>query len=94
MIMMLNISQTKIAFADWEKEDVLNKSATRILYNGDEGTWLKLEVTETLNVKGTHVGRWTSRTLWEKLLYRKMNIWTHFTNMLYVVNRRKYVADI
>lgn len=41
MIMMLNMLQTKIAFADWEKEDVLNKGATRILYNGDEGTWFK-----------------------------------------------------
>ena len=37
---MLNILQTKIAFADWVKENVLNKIAIRIVYNGDEETYL------------------------------------------------------
>ena len=62
---MLNILQTKIAFADWVKENVLNKIATRIVYNGDEETYLKLEVTDTLDLKDTHFGRWTWRTLRE-----------------------------
>ena len=56
---MLNILQTKIAFADWVKENVLNKIATRIVYNGDEETYLKLEVTDTLDLKDLHFGRWT-----------------------------------
>ena len=62
---MLNILQTKIAFAYWVKEDVLNKSVTRIVYNDGEETYLKLEVTDTLDMKDTHFGRWTWRTLWE-----------------------------
>ena len=33
---MVNILQTKIAFVDWVKEGVLNKVATRIVYNVDE----------------------------------------------------------
>ena len=33
---MVNILQTKIAFADWVKEGVLNKVARRIVYNVDE----------------------------------------------------------
>ena len=35
---MLNILQTKIAFAEWVKENVLNKIATRIVYKGNEET--------------------------------------------------------
>ena len=62
---MLNIVQTKIAFADWVKENVLSKITTRIVYDGVEETYLKLEVTDTLNLKNTHFGRWTWRTLWE-----------------------------
>ena len=62
---MLNILRTKIAFADWAKENVLNKIATRIVYNSDEGACLKLEVTHTLDVKDTHFRHWTWRTLWE-----------------------------
>ena len=61
---MLNILQTKIAFADWVKENVLNKIAARTAYNGDEETYLKLEVTDTLELKDTHFGRWTWHTLW------------------------------
>ena len=54
---MLNIIHTTIAFADWAKENVLNKIATKIVYNGDKETYLKLEVTDTLNLKDTHFGR-------------------------------------
>ena len=60
---MLNILQSKIAFADWVKENVLNKIATRIVYNGDEKIYLKLEVTDPLDLKDTHFERWTWRTL-------------------------------
>ena len=62
---MLNILHTKIAFADWVKENVLNKIATKIVYNGDEETYLNLEVTDTLDLKYTHFGRGTWRKLWE-----------------------------
>ena len=48
---MRNILHTKIAFADWVKENVLNKVWTRIVYNGDKETYLKLEVTDTLDLK-------------------------------------------
>ena len=50
---MLNILHTKIAFVDWVKENVWNKFATKIVYNGDEETYLRLEVTDTLDVKDT-----------------------------------------
>ena len=60
---MLNILQSKIAFADWVKENVLNKIATRIVYNGDEEIYLKLEVTDPLDLKDTRFERWTWRTL-------------------------------
>ena len=53
---MLNILHTKIVSADWVKKDVLNKIATKIVYNGDEETYLKLEVTDTLDLKDTHFG--------------------------------------
>ena len=56
---MLNILQTKTAFAGWVKENVLNKIATRIVCNGDEETYLKLEVTDTLDLKETHFRHWT-----------------------------------
>ena len=48
---MRNILHTEIAFADWVKENVLNKVWTRIVYNGDKETYLKLEVTDTLDLK-------------------------------------------
>ena len=50
---MLNILQTKIAFADLVKENVLNKIVTRIVYSGDKETCLKLEVADTLVLKDT-----------------------------------------
>ena len=56
---MLNILHTKIAFVDWVKENILNKIATKIVYNGDEETYLNLEVTDTLNLKDTHFRRCT-----------------------------------
>ena len=57
---MLNTLHTKIAFADWViKENVLNKIATKIVYNGGEETYLKLGVTDTLDLKDTHFGRCT-----------------------------------
>ena len=62
---MLNILYTKIAFTDWVKENVLNKIATKIMYNGDEETYLKLEVTDTLDLKDTHFGRCTWRRIIE-----------------------------
>ena len=62
---MPNILHTKIAFADWVKENVLNKIATKIVYNGDEETYLNLEVTDNLDLKDTHFGRCTWRTLWK-----------------------------
>ena len=62
---MLNILRTKMAFLGWVKENVLNKIATRILYNGEEEKYLKLEVSDTLDLKNTNFGRWTWRTLWE-----------------------------
>ena len=62
---MLNILHTKIAFVDWVKENVLNKIATKILCNGYEETYLSLEVTDILDLKDTHFGRCTWRTLWE-----------------------------
>ena len=62
---MLNILHTKIAFADWVKENVLNKIAKKIVYNGDEETYLNLEVTDKLDLKDTHFVRCTWRTLWE-----------------------------
>ena len=42
---MLNKLHSKIAFADRVKENVLNKIATKIAYNGEEETHLKLELT-------------------------------------------------
>ena len=62
---MPNMLHTKIAFADWVKENVLNKIATKIVYNGDEETYLNLEVTDTLDLKDTNFERCTWRTLWE-----------------------------
>ena len=62
---MLNILHTKIAFADWVKENVLNKITKKIVYNGNEETYLNLEVTDKLDLKDTHFGRCTWRTLWE-----------------------------
>ena len=62
---MLHILHTKIAFVDWVKENVLNKIATKIVYNGDEETYLNLEVTDTLDLKDTNFERCTWRTLWE-----------------------------
>ena len=56
---MLNILHTKIAFVDWVKENVLNKIATKIVYNGYEETYLSLEVTDILDLKDTHFGRCT-----------------------------------
>ena len=56
---MLNILHTKVAFADWVKENVLNKIATKIVYNCDEETYLKLEVTDTSDLKDTDFGRCT-----------------------------------
>ena len=50
---MLNILHTKITFVDWVKENVWNKFATKIVYNGDEETYLRLEVTDTLDLKDT-----------------------------------------
>ena len=62
---MLNILHTKTAFADWVKENVLNKVVTKIAYNGDKETYLKLEVTDTLDLKDTHFGCCKWRKLWE-----------------------------
>ena len=50
---MLNKLQTKIAFDDWVKENVLNKTATKIAYNGHKETCLILEVTDNLDLKYT-----------------------------------------
>ena len=90
---MLNILQTKIAFADWVNENVLNKIATRIVYNGAEETYLKLKVTDTQDLKDTV---WTlnmmyiMRNIINKCcagIYRKRNIRTHFTNTVCGVNK-------
>ena len=62
---MLNILHTKIAFVDWVKENVLNKIATKIVYNGDKETYWYLEVTDTLEFKDMHFRRCTWRTLRE-----------------------------
>ena len=62
---MLNILHTKIAFVDWVKENVLNKIATKIVYNSDEETYLNLEVTDNLDLNDTHFGCCTWCTLWE-----------------------------
>ena len=62
---MPNMLHTKIAFADWVKENVLNKTATKTVYNGHEETYLNLEVTDNLDLKDTHFGRCAWRTLWE-----------------------------
>ena len=51
---MLNTLHTKIAFADWVKENVFNKIATKIVYSGGEETYLKLEVNDSLDLKATH----------------------------------------
>ena len=45
--------QTKIAFDDWVKENVLNKTAIKIEYNGNKETCLILEVTDNLDLKDT-----------------------------------------
>ena len=45
--------QTKIAFDDWVKENVLNKTATKIAYNGNKEACLILEVTDNLDLKDT-----------------------------------------
>ena len=47
---MLNILHAKIAFVDWVR---------------DEETYLNLEVNDTLDLKATHFGYCTWRTLWE-----------------------------
>ena len=57
---MLNILHTKIAFVDWVKE-----IATKIVYDGDEETYLNLEVTDTLDLKDTQFGRCTRRKVLE-----------------------------
>ena len=89
---MLNILHTKIAFVDWVKENVLNKIATKIVYNGDEETYLNLEVTDTLDLKDT---LWTlhmtyvMRNIIDKrcaAIYRK-NIRTQVTNTACGINR-------
>ena len=54
---MLNSLQTKRALADWVREKILNKIATRIVYNGEKDTYVKLEVADTLDVKDIHFGR-------------------------------------
>ena len=90
---MLNILHTKIAFADWVKENVLNKIATKIVYNRDEETYLNLEVTDNLDLKDTYFGCCTWRMLWETInkqctgIYRIRNIRTHVTNTACGVNR-------
>ena len=53
---MLNILPTKIVFVDWVKENVFNKIAAKIVYNGDKETYLNLGVTDTLDLKDTHFG--------------------------------------
>ena len=73
---MLNILQTKITFAEWVKENVLNKIATRIVYNGDEEAYLVLEVTDTLDLKNTHFKCGTWRTLWETELTSVVLVFT------------------
>ena len=97
---MLNILQTKIAFADWVKENILNKIATRIVYNGDEETYLKLEVTDTLDLKDTF---WIlnityiMRNIINKCcagIHRKRNMRTHFTNAACGVTRHSYIAGM
>ena len=50
---MLNVLQTKIAFDDWVKENVLNKTATKIAYDVNKETCLILEVTDNLDLKDT-----------------------------------------
>ena len=64
---MLNILHTKTALADCVKENVLNKITIRIVYNGDKETCLKLEVTDTLDLKDT------LRTHEHDVLYEKRN---------------------
>ena len=59
---MLNILHTKVAFADWVKENILNKITTRIVYNGDKETYLKLLATDTLDLKDRHLECWTWET--------------------------------
>ena len=54
---MLNILQSKISFADCVNWNVLNKITTRIVYNVDKETYLKLEVNDTPHSKNTHFGR-------------------------------------
>ena len=62
---MLNTLHTKIAFVDWVKENVLDKTATKIVYNSDEEIYLNLEVTDTFDLKDTQFGRCTWRMLLE-----------------------------
>lgn len=54
---MLDILLTKIVFADSVKDNVLNKTASRIVYTNDEKKCLKLEVTDFLDWKDTQFGR-------------------------------------
>ena len=56
---MVNILHTKIVFVDRVKKNILNKIVTKIVYNGDKETYLNLDVTDTLDLKGTHFVRWT-----------------------------------
>ena len=90
---MLNILHTKIAFADWVKEKVLNKIVTKIVYNGDEETYLNLQVTDTLDLKDT---LWTLHMTYvmgniinkrRAGIYEIRNIRTHVTNTACGVNR-------
>ena len=81
---MLNVLQTKIAFADWVKKNILSKSATRIVWKGDKEICLRLEVTDLVDLKGKHFGCWTwSINIINKCcvgIYKRINITTHFTN--------------
>ena len=54
---MLNSLQTKRALTDRVREKILNKIATRIVYNGEKDTYVKLEVADTLDVKDIYFGR-------------------------------------
>ena len=83
---MRNLLHTKIAFDDWVKENVLNKIATKIVYNGDKQMYLNLEVTDPLDLKNTlrtlHM-TYVMRNIINKRcagIYRKGNIRAHVTN--------------
>ena len=91
---MLNILHTKIAFADWVKENILNKIATKIVYKGEGRNILKLRSNwhfrlERHTLWSLHM-MYIVRNITKKWcagIYRKRNIRTGVTNMACGVNR-------